>query len=186
MEDSRIVELFLARQETAVAAAQEKYAPYCLSVARRILGNDRDAEEAVNDALLAAWNSIPPQHPEILSSYLAKLTSRIAIGRVRRNAADKRGGGEWDLALEEMEDVLPGPADPAGDLEAKDLEAAVGRFLKSLPEADRLLFLARYWHFRPMAEIARAMGCREGAVRTRLHRLRRRLKALLEKEGYLS
>ena len=35
-------------------------------------------------------------------------------------------------------------------------------------------------------EIARSLKCREGAVRTRLHRLRRRLKALLEKEGYIS
>ena len=186
MEDSRIVEMFLTRQEAAAAAAQEKYASYCLSVARRILGNEQDAEEAVNDAFLAAWNSIPPQRPEVLSAYLAKLTRRIAVDRIRRTAAEKRGGGEWEAALEEMEDVLPGRADPAGELEAKEREAAVGRFLKSLPEADRLLFLARYWHFRPMAEIARAMGCREGAVRTRLHRLRRRLKALLEKEGYLS
>lgn len=184
MEDSRIVELFLARQETAVAAAQEKYAPYCLAVARRILGNDRDAEEAVNDALLAAWNSIPPQRPEVLSSYLAKLTRRIAIDRVRRNTADKRGAGEWDLALEELEDVLSGRADPAGELEAKDLEDSVGRFLQSLPDSDRLLFLARYWHFRPMADIARSLNCREGAVRTRLHRLRRKLKDQLGKEGY--
>ena len=185
MEDSRITELFWERKEVAITEAQEKYSAYCLSVAMRILGNGQDSEEVVNDAFLAAWNSIPPQRPENLSTYLAKLTRRIAVDRLRLRKAKKRGRGETELALEELEEILPAQGDPAAEAEARELEVSVQRFIASLPDSDRDLFLARYWHLHSIEELAKALNIRKGTVKTRLFRLREKLKDRLREEGYI-
>ena len=74
MEDQAIVSLYFARREEAVARTQEKYGRYLESIARNILPDREDCRESVNDAYLAAWNSIPPQRPEKLGLYLGKLT----------------------------------------------------------------------------------------------------------------
>ena len=109
MEDRQIVDLFWARSEVAITEAQKEYYTYCLAIAKRLLGDERDAEEVVNDAFLAAWHSIPPQRPEVLSAYLGKLTRRIAIDRIRQRTAKKRGFSETELALEELESSVSLP-----------------------------------------------------------------------------
>lgn len=88
MEDEAIVRLFLARKETAITEAQNKYGGTCLAVARRILPDTRDAEECVSDACLRAWNAIPPDHPRSLSAYLAKITRNLALDRYSYNQAE--------------------------------------------------------------------------------------------------
>ena len=65
--DQAIVELFLSRDETAMRESQDRYAAYCQTIARRILGNEQDAEECVNDTWLSAWQSIPPHRPQNLA-----------------------------------------------------------------------------------------------------------------------
>ena len=67
MEDAKIIDLYWARSQQAVAASEEKYGPYCHTIARRILDREEDAEECVNDTWLRAWNAMPPQRPGILS-----------------------------------------------------------------------------------------------------------------------
>ena len=79
MEDSRIVELFLSRDERAVEEAAHSHGGLCRALALRVLGDPQEAEECVNDALLAAWDSIPPRRPEKLSAYLARLTRNQAL-----------------------------------------------------------------------------------------------------------
>lgn len=185
MEDSRIVDLFWKRSEVAITEAQNVYHAYCLAIALRLLGDQQDAEEVVNDVFLAAWNSIPPNRPQNLSTYLGKLTRRIAIDRIRHRTAGKRGSAETELALEELAEILPSDQDPAAKAELKALKEAIGGFIASLPENDRLLFLARYWHLRSARQIAAECGCREGAIKTRLCRLRAKLKKQLKKEGYI-
>ena len=115
MEDRQIVDLCWARSEVAITEAQKEYYAYCLAIAKRLLGDERDAEEVVNDAFLAAWHSIPPQRPEVLSAYLGKLTRRIAIDRIRQRTAKRRGFSETELALEELEEILPSGQDPAAE-----------------------------------------------------------------------
>ena len=83
MEDDKIVELFWQREESAIAEASAKYEKYCYSIANSILNCAQDAQESVNDAFLGAWNSIPPNRPERLSTFLGKLTRRISIDRWR-------------------------------------------------------------------------------------------------------
>lgn len=177
----RIVGLFFERSETAVSEAEAKYGRYCKSVAFRIVGDEGDAEECFNDALLAAWNTIPPQKPERLSSYLAKLTRNAALDRYDRRRAAKRGGGECDAILDEASVFTPVDCDIADNLALRE---TITRFLRSLPKETRIIFMRRYWYMMSVHEIARSLSCGESRVKSTLSRTRGKLRKFLEKEGY--
>ena len=106
MQDSQIIELYFSRDEQAIIKTAEKYGGYCATIATNILHDSFDSEECVNDAYLAAWNSIPPARPEHLSSYLAKLTRNIALNRYKAKNAERRGGGEFAVSLDELGDCI--------------------------------------------------------------------------------
>ena len=184
MEDREIVGLFLARREEGLEAAEKRYGSLLFSLALGVLGDREDAREAVNDALLRAWNSIPPNDPEHLDAYLAKLCRRAAIDRLRRDRAGKRWGGVAEQALEELADILPGGEDPAEAVQAGELAALLDRFLRTRPAEIRQVFLRRYWYVEAVVDIARETGYSVGKVKSMLHRTRKALGAFLEKEGY--
>ncbi len=183
MEDKEILSLFRVRSEDAIAAASEKYGPRCRAVARNILADEGDAEECVSDAMLSAWNAIPPQSPAYLGAYLAKITRNLALNRRKAAGIQRRGGGETALALEELAECAAsaGGEDIAGQLA---LTEALTGFLRSLSPEKRRLFLRRYWYLYPVKDIARAMGVGESRVKSQLARLRQTLRAHLEKEGF--
>lgn len=184
MEDTAILELFLARDEKAIAEIKQKYGTYCGYIAGQILGNEQDAEECVNDALAAAWNSIPPQEPENLKTYVGKLTREISISRYRREHAQKRFNGEYAVSLEELEEVLSG-GDLAEEMEAKELAGRISVFLRTRPERERNVFVRRYYYNDPIKEICRRYGLGESKVKVTLKRTRDRLAEFLRKEGLL-
>lgn len=184
MEDSRIVELFWARDERAIEEAARRHGGLCRALALRVLGDLRDAEECVSDALLAAWDSIPPARPEKLSAYLARLTRNHALKRCRDRSRLKRGGREYDLAYEELDECLTGRESVEGTLERRELSTAIAAFLRTLPRTERQLFLCRYWYFDSIAELSRSFGFSESKVKSMLGRSRSKLRRYLEKEGY--
>ena len=102
MEDQKIIELYWARNEDAIRHTADRYGQYCYAIAYNILSVREDSEECVNDTYLDAWNSIPPHRPNVLSAFLGKITRRIALDRWRHSHAQKRGGGEIALALDEL------------------------------------------------------------------------------------
>ena len=185
MEDQRIVGLFEERNEQAVACSAQKYGAYCASIARRIVGNQRDAEECVNAVWLAAWNSIPPHRPQNLKAYLAKLTRRISLDTCRKQTAQKRGQGETALALEELKDCLMDDKTTENQAEGVWLSDSIQQFLLGLPEAERRVFLLRYWHLYSVEETARRMGYSQSKTASQLFRTRMKLKNHLMKEGFL-
>ena len=185
MEDGAIIDLLWARQEAGLGEAGAKYAGLCTGLARRLLGSPEDAEECWSDALLRLWNAVPPERPRHLRAYLLKITRGLALDRLRAETAEKRGGGELPLLLGELEEVLPGGAAPEGEALARELGAAVSRFLAGETRRDRGLFLRRYFHGEAVGDLAREYGMRENSVSVCLRRTRLKLRAFLEKEGYL-
>ena len=185
MEDRQIIDLYWQRSEHAIAQTAVKYGHYLQSIAYNILTNREDAEESVSDTYLAAWNRIPPHRPSILSAFLGKITRYISISRWRRRSAEKRGGGEMPLALEELEDCVADTLDVERTYQRKETAAAVNRFLDTLADEERNIFLRRYWFLDPTAEIAARYGISQSKVSTTLHRTRKKLRILLEKEGLL-
>lgn len=185
MEDSEIVKLFLARDETAIAALRDSYGARALRVGLDITGSEQDAEECVADACLALWNAIPPARPQYLGAYFAAAVRNHALMRVRAGSAQRRGGTGYDAALDELSELLPGPDTPERQLEARELAAGINSFLSTLGRDERIIFLRRYWLASPLAEIARDLGCSTARVKSSLHRSREKLKRHLKEEGLI-
>ena len=185
MEDSNIISLYFARSEQAIQETDNKYGRYCFQIAWNILDNRQDAEESVSDTYLTAWKSIPPTRPNCLSAFLGKITRHIALDRWRRRYAGKRGGGEPELALEELEECIPGEDSPEAALRTREFQAAMNRFLGGLPEKERKIFVSRYWYLRSIREISEKCGLSESDIKTRLFRTRSKLRTFLAEEDLM-
>ena len=184
MEDEMIIGLYWDRNETAIAETDRKYGAYLTRIARNVLDDAEDSREAVNDTYFAAWRTIPPQRPQILSAYLAKLTRRIAIDCFRKRTRIKRGGGEYVVSLSELEGTFSAGNTTEARMDGMALSAAINTFLRKLEPQARTAFIGRYYFMDPVAEVARYCGMSESKAKSMLHRTRQKLKAYLQKEGF--
>ena len=185
MEDHQIVELYWQKNADALSETSSKYGPYCFAIADRILNNTEDSEECVNDTWLHAWNAMPPQKPNVLRMFLAKITRNLSVNRFKARSAEKRGGGEILLVLDELADCLAGETDVEKEYEGRELEQCIRRFVRGLPERDGNVFVRRYFFTEPVAAIAERYGLTENNIMVILSRTRKKLRLKLVKEGYL-
>lgn len=185
MEDQEIIALYWRREEGAIQATAEKYGRYCRAIAKNILGAEEDAEECVNDTYLSAWNTMPPQRPQRLPAFLGKLTRNLAFNRYKRDRAQKRGGGELPLVLDELDECLSDGQGVEEALDRKELTAAIDRFLRALPEEKRVLFIRRYWYAQPVKEIALSLGMLPVSAAKALERIRAQLRTYLLERGFV-
>ena len=180
LPDEAIVSLYFDRSEEAIAESDRKYGKTCHTIAYNILHSDEDAEECVSDTWLRAWNAIPPEKPARLGAWLSTVTRRLALTRYEKRTAAKRYGG-METSLEELSECVA-----AGSLTLADevaLSGAINSFLASLPTRARMIFMRKYWYMDSVADIAKAMGMGESAVKVSLHRTREKFRKHLEKEG---
>ena len=184
MNDDQIVALYWQKNADAIIETDSKYGAYCFAIADNILHNMEDAEECVNDTWLNAWNAIPPQKPRSLKVFLAKITRNLSFNRFHAKTAEKRGGGEIDLVLEELAECIASESDVESAYEARELGQSVKLFIRSLPERDGNVFVRRYFFTEPVAAIAKRYGLTENNVMVILSRTRKKLKMQLIKEGY--
>lgn len=182
MDDCQIVALYLQRSEQAIAETDTKYGKYCFSIANNILENSADAEETVNDTYMSAWRAIPPHRPAILSTFLGKITRRLALKRWQMNRTQKRGGGELALALEELSDCIPARNNVEAELETAELSRILNRFILTLPQTERNVFICRYWYLDSIVSIAQRYGFSQSKVKSMLSRTRKKLYNTLQKE----
>ncbi|MCD7824170.1 MAG: sigma-70 family RNA polymerase sigma factor [Oscillospiraceae bacterium] len=183
LEDSEIIERFNSRSEQAISETREKYGSACLMISRNILGNNLDAEECLSDALLALWNSIPPEKPNPLRAYLFRIVRNISIAKYHSNTAGKRNSF-YDVALDELEECLAGAGTVEQEITARELSTLIDRFLGTLDEDSRMLFVRRYWYSDSVKELSERFGITENNLSVRLSRLRTKLRKYLQKEGY--
>lgn len=184
MEDEQILDLYFAQDEQAVAETDRKYGGYCFSLANTILHDDQDAEETVSDTYLKAWNVIPPKRPGVFKMFLAKITRNLAFSRWRSYTAEKRGGGEMALVLEELEDCVAAPGGVEDRVNARELARAIRTFLNTLPAREQDIFLRRYFFVEESDVIAKRYGMKPATVLRTLSRIRMKLKKHLTQEGY--
>ena len=184
MEDEKIIQLYFARDEQAVAETDRKYGGYCFTLANTILNSREDAEEAVSDTYLKTWQAIPPRKPEVLKMFLAKITRNLSFSCWRKLSADKRGGGAMELVLEELDACIPAPGRVDDSLNGKELAKAIRCFLNTLSQREQDIFLRRYFFVEETEEIAQRYGMKSGTVLRTLSRTREKLKNYLTREGY--
>ncbi len=185
IDDKRILLMLNNRDEQALKETAERYGALCRSAARDILGNDQDAEECFNDALLQIWNAIPPAKPDNFCAYLLKTVRNAALDRYKSGHRSKRGSGQQAAALEELSELLPASDNVLSEVEQRELLAAITRFLQGLPQKQRDLFIRRYWRFSSFSDLARDFDMRENNVQVTLTRIRKKLHSYLRGEGLL-
>jgi len=185
LEDGKILDMFFERRETAIEEAQLKYGRRLFRSAMNILGNSQDAEECVSDTLLKAWEVIPPSRPTMFGAFLAKISRNLAINKWKAKSAARRGGGEIDLMLSELEGCIPSTQahEPEQAYEASLLTQSINTCLASMDQTARVVFVLRYFHGESIRSISERFDMSESKVKSLLFRARKKLSAHLEKEG---
>ena len=182
MDDSKIIELFFARDQQGIRELDDKYGKLFHALSYNIVNDRRDAEECVNDAYLGAWNAIPPARPAPLLSYMVKIVRNISLDLYWRKAAAKRGS-RYTVALEEIGGCIPDRETVEDEIEARELARIIGAFLDTLTLENRVIFLRRYWFADSYKDIAEFVGLTEKNISVRLTRIREKLKRyLMERE----
>lgn len=183
LEDQLILKLLFERSENAIKELSHKYSSLCQSISFNILGTKQDVDECINDALLAVWNSIPPERPASLQAYICKITRNLSLKKYSYNTATKRNN-RYDAVLDELEECLSEGTTVEDGLIEKELTNEINSFLGTLKEKERVIFVKRYWFHESINEIAGHIGKTNNYVNVHLHRSREKLKAYLKKEGY--
>lgn len=184
MTDTEIIDLFFERSEQAITELEKRHGNPVRKVAYNILCNVQDTEECVNDTWLAAWNSIPPQIPEKLCTFVCRIARNLAVKKYHSNSAEKRNS-RYDLALDELSECIPAGNSIEDEYSAKELADIIDRFLDTLSYEDRFVFMRRYWYADSLEDISKMSDMSYGNISVRLHRIRNKLKKLLTKEGLL-
>ena len=184
MEDRQIVDLYWARSESAITETDKKYGRYCHYIAYQILSDDLDAEEIVNDTYLKTWNTVPPNYPDPLKTYVGMISNQLALNRYDEKTAAKRGGGKMPLIFHELDECLADEEESIDIAEAVVLRDLLNRFIWSLPKKTRNIFVRRYWYASSLAEIAEEYGMKESGVAMLMFRTRQKLREFLQKEGF--
>lgn len=186
MEDNVIVDMYLERNEDAPLYTQLKYGTRLRAIAASLLTSAQDAEETVNDALLAAWNAIPPHKPHgYLFPFLARITRFKAIDHERRR---RRTSAMYTELTDELAACIPDEAsddNPEEALLGSELAAVIDSFLCSVSKEARIIFVRRYFYSDSISQIAELLGCKESRVKVSLKRSRDRLRDFLRAELYI-
>lgn len=184
MEDTKIIELYNNRDESALFETDAKYGGFCFTIAFNILNDKSDSEECVNDTWHRTWNSIPPARPSNLKGFLGRITRNLALDRYKYFHRKKRGGNETELALEELGVSVSDYRSPEDEVLLKELGKRISLFLEGLSDRDKNIFIARYYFVYPVSEIAKRLSLNEKYVANILSRTRVKLKKYLMKAGY--
>ena len=181
MDDPRIIQLYLARNEQAIKETDVKYGKLCHSIAYNILNNREDSEECVNDTYEGVWNAIPPTIPNNLMSFVCKIARNLSLKRLEFMKREKRSQAML-VSLEELEAILPDERYAPG-VSDEDVGKRIGDFLHSQKEDVRNVFIRKYYFFDSVADIAKRYSFTESKVKNMLFHTRNKLKDYLIKEG---
>ena len=184
MEDTRIVDLYLNREESAIGETAKKYGTRLRALSFGIVGDKETAEECENDTYMEAWNRIPPHEPRTyLYAFLARIARHISLNCCRANKRLKRHAVICELSTE-LEQCIPAPDDTEKVIDSIVLCEAINTFLGTLSDEKRNIFMRRYWYMDSIASISRFYGLSQSKVKSILFRCRNQLREYLEKEGY--
>ena len=182
MIDKHIIQLFFERSEDAIRITAETYGRYLYTIAYRILSDNEESEEAVNDTYHGAWNAIPPKQPDSLKLFLARITRNISLDRLEYLLAKKRNR-DMEVLLDELQECMIVQNSTEQRIEQQIITDSLNRCLESLDQESRMIFIERYWYMKPVKEIVQAWQCSESKVKSSLFRTRTKLKIWLEREG---
>ena len=183
MEDTEIIDLYWQRDQRAIDETHGKYGGFLAGIAWNILRSHSDAEECVNDTYLRTWNAIPPARPSAFRAWLGRIVRNLSLDRWKQSRTAKRGGDGMEVLLGELDDCVPEPHGTEKTMEDQEIASLISAFLRRQSPESRIIFLRRYWYGQDIGEIAEALRCGTGKVKSSLFRTRKALRAYLEQEG---
>ena len=184
MNDLQIVDLYWERNEQAITESNLKYGNYCFTISNNILSDTLDAEECVSDTWLRAWTVIPPERPARLKLFLGKITRNLSIDRLKAKMAQKRGGGEVNFILDELEECVAGSMNVESEYITRELGECINQFVRQLPQREANLFVRRYFYGETLDVAGKRYGMSAHHAAVILCRVRQKLQQHLRKEGY--
>ena len=113
-----------------------------------------------------------------------KVTRNLSLNRYKQNAANKRGGREVPVVLDEITELVSDTDSVEQAVDRKELIKSIDAFLDRLPTDKRSIFICRYWYFDSVSNIASRFGMTENHVSVTLNRLRRKLHNYLAERGF--
>ena len=177
MDDNAIIDLYNARNESAIAETSLKYGRKLRGVSYNIVMDELTAEECENDTYLRAWSSIPPSQPRTyLFSYLACIIRRLSIDRCRNEQRLKRSGTIVSLTTELEECIASGQSMEDG---AEMLISELNSFLARQTREKRAVFVRRYYYLDSIEAIAARYKMSRSKVTSMLFRMREAFRASL-------
>ncbi len=184
LEDDKIVDLFLSRDEQAITETSKKYGKRLRRIAFDILCDHEAAEECENDAYLKTWNLIPPHEPRTyLFAFVGRIVRHCALDICKANRRQKRNAVYSELT-QEMQECIPAPYSTEAEMDRLCLKELLETFLDSCSEEQQRVFVRRYWYFESVESIAKRYGMTQSKVKTVLFRMRKKLKENLKNGGY--
>lgn len=184
IQDEHIISLFFDRSERAIEALADAHGRAMRAVSLRILHNEQDADECLNDAYLGVWNAIPPALPSALGAFACRICRNVSLTRYHYNKAARRDTSA-NVSLEEIADLLPDDRTVEREMDNAAITQALNDFLGGLNPTNLYVFMRRYWFFDAVPTIAKATGLTEAAVYLRLDRMKKSLAKHLEERGIL-
>lgn len=162
----------------AFGALVEQYRDNVYRLAYRMCGNAYDADEAAQEAFVAAWRALPNFRGDAkFSTWLYRLTTNAAIDVMRREKRHQTVGDGEKMELADDADS------PQETVERTEQQEAVQKALATLSEEYREVLLLRYMEELDYAEIADVLQLPSGTVKSRINRAKAALKAALLKSG---
>lgn len=184
MLEKEIIELYLTRNEEAIQRTQETYGTYCHTIAYRILRDESDVAECINDTWYHAWNAIPPTIPASLKAYLAKITRNLSLNRYRSIHQKKRQADRVTMCIDELQECIPDHNSPEVIFEKNHLVGIINDYLKGLSKEERIMFVRRYFYMDTVPEVASYLNCSQSKVKITMFRCRKKLQQVLIKEDF--
>lgn len=184
MDDNKIIDLYSERNQLALGATADKYGAYCMKICMNILEDTPDSEEVVNDTYMQVWNTIPPQKPQSLMAYIAKVARNLALNKLKARNAVKRGGGETALSYDELDLCTPSDVSVESESDMKALSNHISAFLYTQKEDVRKIFVRKYFYCDSVEDICERFSFSQSKVKSILMRTRDKLRDYLLSEGY--
>lgn len=186
LDDAALVARIRARDADAFRTLMQRYNQRLYRVARGILRNDGEAEDAVQEAYVRAFSHLADFRGESsLATWLTRIVMNEALGRLRsqRRMVD-RGGPALNVSEAE---IIPFPLtaktdDPEQVVAQREILSLVQKITDGLPDVYRIVFMTRVIEGMSVEDTAELLGIPPETVKTRLHRARRLVREQLDKQ----
>lgn len=179
MKENNLIKNYMKNNELNIEEVIKNYTPYIYAVIKNKNAyiSEEDIEEIASDVFLATWqNQEKLDKNKEMSSYLVGITKNLYNKKIRNKKSTKD--------IEEYKNILFEAENIEVTIENAEKEKLITMVISNMKQEDKNIFLLYYYNSRSIKEIANILGITQNKVKSRLFRIRKKVKKSLEKRGY--